>query len=350
MKSLEKYVHTRNYGCRIREYIYNGLKTVHMENDLIKVGILADKGADIYEFVYKPKDLDFMWHSFKGVIDPRSVVASSEHPGGGFLDCYEGGWQELFPSISLPCEYKSATLGIHGEVAMPSWEYKVITDEIDEISILFWVRTTRMPFLLERKMVLRIGDPTLYLSEKVTNEGTSELDFMWGHHPACGPVFLDDSCEILIDEGAISNVTFDWKGRRVAETEHSWPNLKMGNGDDLDISKVMEPDAGLIMTLGISNFKKARYEIKNNRKHISFGMQWEKEVFPHIWMWGVYGGGQEYPWFGRAYTLALEPWSSIPGDLNIAIENGETINIGAGQTISTELIAYAKSDEAKEDL
>jgi galactose mutarotase-like enzyme len=343
MKSLEKYHHARNYGCRIKEVVYEGLKTVHLENNLINVGVLADKGADIYEFLYKPKDIDVMWHSFNGVKDPRAIVVSKEHPGGGFLDCYEGGWQELFPSISSPCEYQGATLGIHGEVAMPGWNYKIIKNEIDEISVLFWIRTMRMPFLLERKMTIKNNDATLYLDEQVTNESNQKLDFMWGHHPAYGPIFLDDSCEILIDSGSISNISFDWQGKKLSKADAAWPWLTLNSGEKLDVSKVKGPDEQLYMEFAVSNFKHAGYEIKNYRNNIGFGMEWDQRIFPHIWMWAVYGGGLSYPWFGRAYTLALEPWSSIPGDLNMAVKNKETIKIQAGQKISTQINAFFKS-------
>jgi len=33
---------------------YNGLRAVVLENDLLRVVVLADHGAKIHEFVYKP--------------------------------------------------------------------------------------------------------------------------------------------------------------------------------------------------------------------------------------------------------------------------------------------------------
>lgn len=343
METLEKYLHTRNYGCRIKESVYEGLKTVHLENNLINIGVLADKGADIYEFLFKPKDIDFLWHSFNGVKDPRSVVTSKEHPGGGFLDSYEGGWQELFPSISNPCEYKVATLGIHGEVAMPSWNYQIISNHIDEVSVLFWIRTNRMPFLLERKMTIRIDDPVLYIDEQVTNESDLELDFMWGHHPAFGPIFLDDSCEVLIDGGLISEIKFDWNGKSPTHEDNVWPCVDLSSGEILDVSKVRKPDDKLYMEFAISDYDHSCYEIVNKNINIGFRLEWDKNIFPYIWLWAVYGGELNYPWFGRVYTLALELWSSIPGDLSLAAENQTTIKIGPRKKIKTQLKAIVKN-------
>ena len=58
------YQNERNYGCRVSDsWTYRGLKTVVLENELLRIVILADKGADIYQFVYKPLDVDFLWRS-----------------------------------------------------------------------------------------------------------------------------------------------------------------------------------------------------------------------------------------------------------------------------------------------
>jgi hypothetical protein len=54
----------RNYGCRITtDLLLNGIRAVVLENEKLRITILVDKGADIYEFLYKPLDIDFMWRS-----------------------------------------------------------------------------------------------------------------------------------------------------------------------------------------------------------------------------------------------------------------------------------------------
>ena len=40
-------------------YRLTGLNVLSLENDLLRITVLPDKGADIYEFIYKPKNLDF---------------------------------------------------------------------------------------------------------------------------------------------------------------------------------------------------------------------------------------------------------------------------------------------------
>ncbi len=49
-----RYQDERNYGCRVSDdWMFRGLKTVVMENEVLRIFILADKGADIYQFVHK---------------------------------------------------------------------------------------------------------------------------------------------------------------------------------------------------------------------------------------------------------------------------------------------------------
>ena len=44
------------------------------------------------------------------------------------------------------------------------------------------------------------------------------------------------------------------------------------------------------------------------------------------------------PWFGRAYTLAVEPWSSpARGFSKAAQETGQTLVIGAGERRETQV-------------
>ena len=63
----EAYTHTRNYGCRIRKYTCNDIRMVSIENKYLKAAFALDKGADLVELLYKPKDIDCMWHSFNAV-------------------------------------------------------------------------------------------------------------------------------------------------------------------------------------------------------------------------------------------------------------------------------------------
>src|SRR3974377_1121168 len=108
--------------CTCSEITLNGCRALQLDNDLISVTVLPDKGADIYSFVSKPHNLDVLWKSpwqpRPGV--PAAMAALSE---AAWLDQYEGGWQVLFPNAGDACAYRGAALSFHGEASASPWEY-----------------------------------------------------------------------------------------------------------------------------------------------------------------------------------------------------------------------------------
>jgi len=63
-------------------------------------------------------------------------------------------------------------------------------------------------------------------------------------------------------------------------------------------------------------------------------------------MWQVYGGHNDYPWYGRTYNIALEPFSSYPpAGVPNAIQNGSALILMPNQVIETELVAIAFEGE-----
>ena len=197
------YTHERNYGCRLMEYTYKGLRTVTLENELLRVSILADKGTDIFEFLYKPLDVDFMWRSPWGVRNPATFVATSHHNASAFLDFYEGGWQDCMPTGGDPCEYRGIPFGAHGETSTIPWEYCILEDTPERVAVKFWVRTYRTPFYVEKELALERGKAVLTVRERVVNEGRVTMHLMWGQHPALGAPFLDESCIIDLPGGKV---------------------------------------------------------------------------------------------------------------------------------------------------
>lgn len=98
----------RNHGCRISDdWTYKGTRTVVLENELLCVTVLVDKGTDIVEFRYKPLDLDYLLMLLGGIRNPKHDVPSAafDEP---FHDYYSGGWNDTVPSDGPPNVYKGA--------------------------------------------------------------------------------------------------------------------------------------------------------------------------------------------------------------------------------------------------
>ena len=339
----QTYHHERNWGARVTEFEYRGYSMVAMENRFLRVAIAAGKGTDIVEFLYKPLDVDFLWRSYTGLRDSRNFTPTVANPGGNFIDFYAGGWQELFPNAGGSCTYKRAALGVHGEACLLPWSYRLTKDHPDEVSVTFSVRTLRTPFYIEKTLSMNAQDPVLTIDEVVRNEADESMDFMWGHHPALGWPFLDESCRLFLPRCRVRTPAqyTAASSRLECGQDCAWPLVKGRDGGSVDLSRIIPPEARCHDMAYLYDLAEGWYAFVNETSGLGFGLCWEKETFPYLWFWQLYRGGTEYPWYGANYTAALEPVSSYPPTLTEAIKARTQIVLPPGQERRTRLRAVA---------
>ncbi|MCW8130442.1 MAG: DUF4432 family protein [Planctomycetota bacterium] len=319
----------RNHGCRVEtDLTLWGYRAVTLQNELLRITVLADKGADIAEFLYKPKDVDFMWANPTG---PRPQ-ATSYPPGDArmnFGDFYFGGWQELFPHGSRPEDVHGGRQPMHGEVWGLPWDVRVEDDRPERVSVTFSVRTRLTPFVLERTMTLTAGSPVLEIEETAHNVSPETLDVMWGHHPAFGAPFLGKDCVMYAPTKSVR-----------VELKHktTWPVGINPKGQQEDFSKALPPNSRKGRMLYLENLTDGWFAIANKKLDVGFGMQWDAKRFPVVWIWQEANAGRKSPMFGRAYATAIEPFSNFP----FARERGEKLpRIPAHGKLSARFLAFA---------
>lgn len=338
--SYQTYHHNRNYGCRITEFIQEGYRCLSLENEKLRVVIIADKGTDIYELLYKPKDLDFLWRSSTGL--RARYVPTTAQASGAFMDYYEGGWQELFPNCGAPSVHQGAEVGQHGEVALLPWRYVITKDEPDEIEVSFSVRTVRTPFHLVKTISLRRNEAVLRIRERVTNESGQLIDFTWGHHPAFGWPFIDEHCRVHVPDCRIRTLaeyTSD-TSRLAADQNSEWPMAEGRDGSKIDISRTVAPGSASQEMVFLEGITDGWYAVTNTTLGVGFGLRYPADVFKQLWYWQVYRGGRDYPWWSATYNIALEPCVSLPV-LAEAVRRGEALRLAAGESREVELLAVA---------
>lgn len=339
----------RNFKCRITEEItVKGIRAVIIENEKLRITVLVDKGTDIYELLYKPLDIDFMWRGPCELQNPSLFVPSTGNEEGTFLDRYEGGWQEILPNGGPACKYKGAVLGQHGEVSNVPWKYNILKDDPDEISIKFFVRTYRTAFYIEKTLTLKANDASLYIDEVLVNEANEEMELMWGHHPAIGLPFLSSDCVIETSaKKMLVHPELMFPNQRLEPgTDFEWPFARNKDGEIIDLRIVPAPESKTADMLYLYDFEgSAWYSIKNKKLGINFSMKWDKNIFKYLWMWQVCSGAFGYPWYGKTYNMALEPWSSYPtSGLSEAIRNGSALRLAARQQLKTSFTVWVDSE------
>lgn len=341
------YTHGRKTGCRVSlDYTYKGLRVAFLENAVLRVGILLDKGADIFEFTYKPRDLDFLWQSPIPMRPP--FVVTSALPEGAFHDYYYGGWQEVLPSAGWAKDpYLGTFQGLHGEISLLPFEAQVEEDTADRASLRVRTRCYRSPLTLERLMTLQRDRPALLITERLANDAPVEFAVMWGHHPAVGAPFVDESCVVQTPARTVRVLAYHPNGLWEPGDAYMFPMVKNRRTGALqDITRVLPPDTRSVDVISFWGLAEGWYGLTNRRTRVGFGMAWDKTLFQCLWMWQVYGGHTDYPWYGRTYNCALEPFTSWPpaGVAN-AVQNGTALILKPHQHVETSLAAVAYEGE-----
>jgi hypothetical protein len=345
----------RHYGCRVNEYGWRGHQLLVLENEVLRVGVVASKGADILELRYKPRDVDFLWHSPHVLLPPAGYVPTAAAPLGAFFDYYAGGWQESLPAGNGAPTYAGAPLGLHGEVATMPWDVRVLEDTPERIAVEFSVRARRTPFWLRRTMVLEREQPFVRLDEVLVNEGEEPMPFVWGHHPAFGPPFLSPDCVLELPPAPVVVSEGMAYGRLEPGRYEAWPDLRERGGRPLDASVVPDKAARAHDTLyldlsGLQRLRQASVQacaaVRNRALGLGVGLEWDARAFPYVWIWQAYGGAWGYPYYGRTYHVALEPFNAPIGTLEDAVRTGTGGRLGPGEVLSTTLRAGAIAGDA----
>lgn len=340
---------SRHFGCRVTDALtYCGQTMVVLENETLRVCVLPEKGAEITTFLHKPSDADplFRWGNLQF---PSRYPTTIPDSAGSFIDSYFGGWQEVFPSGGGPTQVKGALLGTHGEVFHLPWQWEIIEDRADRISVRFRIRTLRTPFLLERTMSLEEGKPILMLDEIVTNEGGEEMPFMLGHHPAFGAPFLDASCILDAPAGYVE-VHAEGENafsRLVPGSSGSWPNMVGKNGSILDLRQIPAKENRAYDMFYLTSLGAGWCALTNRSKQVGVALVWDVEHFPVLWVWQNFCGVSGYPWYFKAYVLGLEPFTSFTtqssSGLSEVIRVGQEKKLlpGAKFNFSLKALSYA---------
>ncbi len=321
------------------------MRVAFLENDLIRVGVVLDKGADIFEFTYKPKDLDFMWQSPIELRKP--FVATSALPEGAFHDYFFGGWQEVLPSAGWASEpYLGTFQGLQGEVCLLPFEASIVVDTPETVSLRTWVRTYRSPLKLERTMTLKRDQGALFFHERLVNESPDEFAIMWGHHPAFGEPFLDTSCVVRALAKKVEVLAFHPNGLWEPGGDYEFPMVpNRRTGKLQDITRVLGREAHSVDVVFFKELSEGCYTITNEKMGVGFGLGWDAGLFKYLWMWQVYNGHNYYPWYGRTYNCALEPFTGYPpAGVQNAIKNGTAYIMKPDEVIDTDLTAVAYQD------
>jgi galactose mutarotase-like enzyme len=177
----------------------HGIETVILSNDLVSAVILAGKGADLLEFIWKPLHINCLYRSD----EPMEVydhLKLSETRLLNHSDHLLGGWVDALPHRG---SYKDVELSQDngGIAATLPWHYEVVKNDKKVISIRLWVDLPVFPMHLEKTFTLYDNSSSLYIDETVTNQGDAPMSFTWTQHALFN--FLSDATTLEVDSDIV---------------------------------------------------------------------------------------------------------------------------------------------------
>ncbi len=320
--------------------VLNQHPTITLDNGVLRVVVLPQKGADIYALTQVASGVDFLVKSPAGLRPPAS--SASAH----FLDNYEGGWQVLLPNGNDACTVRGAAIPFHGEAALLPWDVLDERDDSAETAIRLSARLTCLPLRAERWLRLRAGAARLEIEDQVTNEGAEPTAFVWGQHLVLGGDFLEAGCRL--DTSARTIITPDEAFEKITSTlapgqRSAWP-MAIGRepGRPVDLRSIPGPEAHTHDDSFLADFDGGWYTVKNPRRHLTFRLDWDATLLRYLALWQPYGGAT-YPPLAGIYGLGLEPWTSRH-NLEGALRYGEALELAPGASLTTEIRVSVTAD------
>lgn len=319
-------------SCSITdEWSYRGLKTVVLENELIRASVLLDFGAKLHELVSKPSGRDFLYHHPR--VECRTPVFDANVD-----NWWTGGMDEAIPT-GHPCQHGGETYPFLGEAWSLPWHGEIEKRGPDEVCLYLRRPLVISPLVVERRVVLRAGERALRFRHKITNVGRAAFDFIWGLHPGFA---INPDCRIDLPAGEML-VEESAPEARLGErgTRYAWPYARDKAGNQVDMRLVPGPEAGAMEFHYATELKEGWLSVTDTKRREGVALVFPREVFACAWLWLVYGG-----WRG-IYTAAVEAWTGYPAKLSEAVAGGRHSTLPGGASLECETMLLTHSGHSR---
>ncbi len=330
------YCSERNTGCRFTEINLMGMRALVLENKALHITVLLDHGADIIEFNHKPTDTDFVWRNPMGLSGIRKLQLAPVD-ADTYADNYLGGFFEIFPCVGGGGNYKGIRFEGYCESNQLPWEYEVLCDTEEKITLRCFVRLNKLPLLLARCMTLTADSAALQLQETVTNIGAEPVDYQWGWHPNIGGGFLSGDCIVDMPAGADMKVLRP-SARFSQNATGSWPYLAEPETptQQVDYSRMLPPDTMLDELVDVA-IPAGWAAVRDPGRSLGIAIGWDVRTFTHAAVWQSCCHKTGHFRLGGAYVMCFLLHSTPTLGLPQAAAAGETVPIAGGESRSTNL-------------
>jgi len=287
----------------------------------LRYKVAMDRCLDIVDAFYNQHCLS--WLSHGGLTAPRLDA----NTGLEWLYSFAGGLVTTcgLTHIGGPESDETEERGLHGRISnIPATVESIIQPDLStgqmEMSLTATVRESRVfgPHLeLRRTISSTLGQPTITISDEVTNRGNTSCPHMILYHCNFGWPLVDEGTDIVYRgacqsrgmdfDNELFNQTHDYKKCQKPMSRHKAAGESCGFID-------VQPDSDGFCHIGLVN------------KNLQLGltMKYKKQQLPALTNWQHWGPGE--------YVCALEPGTNPPIGQNKAKEQNTLIMLEPGQS------------------
>ena len=321
------------------EYTRRGIDAVFLENDHLRVEILAGKGGDVTEVRDKRTDVNVLLECPHEWRAPANGIVGAPDAAFAFMDHYPGGWNGVLPAAGGATERHGATLALHGESTLIPFDATPF-EENDRAGVRLSAELTRYPLRIERELSLDAGESRLRWDEAVTNTGAVRVDYSWLQHVALDEPLVDPAACLEIDcERVLTDPDHDPETRRLPrDATFSYPTCETDDGV-IDLREFPSRDEAVHDLAAFAELNEGRYTVTNPDLDLATTVEFDEGLYEYVWYWGAFGGFEAAPYFGRNYNVGLEPCTSVPtmAGLEGQIEAGTANRLDPDETVETTL-------------
>jgi hypothetical protein len=300
------------------DWSYRGLHSVVLENQSLRLIVLPEAGAKIWQITYKPLDADLLWNNPR--IQPARLPSNSRYD-----DVWSGGWDELFPNDEVSV-IEGESYPDHGELWTGEWEAEPWS-RADEVGVRLRYTTPISSIEVEKTIRLRRDQPRIEFQHRFSNRGRTAFPFLWKLHPAMGitPQHRIDfpPMQVTVEPG--------FPGTLAGAPELSqWPLIKTPSGD-VDLRRVTPEDARQLYFFYGAQMKGNWCALTNAATGLACGLQFDPKVFPCCWLFATYGGWRNYN------VAVLEPCTGYPLSFETMKAAGRHRTLAPGESLQTDV-------------
>jgi hypothetical protein len=297
----------------------HGLRTIVIENSVLRIVVLPEAGARLWQITYKPLQADLLWNNARQPPSRQPLYASYD-------DTWSGGWDELFPNDEA-ASLGGTSLPDHGELWTGEWEADAI-EQGDAACLRLRYITPLTHFHAEKTLILRPESSTLEVRYRLTNHGSSAFPFLWKLHPAFAV-----SPNHRIDFPAMDvQLEPDFLGTlQGAPPNFPWPHAPLGQSS-LDLRLVPDVESRAVHFFYGTRLAAGWCGITNRANQLAAALRFDLNVFPSCWLFATHGGWRDLN------VAVLEPATGHPFRMQSMIERGNARTLAPGETLETTVL------------